>query len=95
MNAELVTELEGPLQRATTRARMMSAVGPATAFAGVVWALVQPERITLLHPHGQGFWWLFVEPPLLVILVGLVFWLALAPGVLEDLADAEADAAAR
>ena len=26
----------------------------------------------LLHPHGQGFWWLFVEPPLLVIAVGLV-----------------------
>jgi hypothetical protein len=62
---------------------------------GVVWALIQPYRITLLHPDGQGFWWLFVEPPLLVIVVGLVFWLAVAPGVLEDLADTEADAAAR
>ena len=85
MNAELVTELEAPLQRATTRARIMSALGPATAFAGVVWALVQPYRITLLHPHGQSFWWLFVEPPLLVVAVGLFFHFVVMPGLLEDL----------
>ena len=85
MNAELVTELEAPLQRATTRARIMAALGPATALAGVVWALVQPDRITLLHPYGQGFWWLFVEPPLLVIAVGLFFHFVVVPGLLEDL----------
>ena len=85
MNAELFTELEAPLQRATTRARIMSVLGPATAFAGVVWALVQPYRITLLHPHGQGFWWLFVEPPLLVVAVGLFFHFVVMPGLLEDL----------
>ena len=89
MNAELVTELEAPLQRATTRARIMSALGPATALAGVVWALVQPYRITLLHPHGQGFWWLFVEPPLLVIAVGLFFHFVVMPGLLEDLEEEE------
>ena len=89
MNAELITELEGPLQRATTRARIMSAVGPATAFAGVVWALVQPDRITLLHPQGQGFWWLLVEPPLLVIAVGLFFQFFVVPGLLEDLEQEE------
>ena len=89
MNAELITELEGPLQRATTRARIMSAVGPATVFAGVVWALVQPDRITLLHPRGQGFWWLLVEPPLLVIAVGLFFHLFVVPGLLEDLEQEE------
>ena len=85
MNAELVTELEAPLQRATTRARVMSALGPATALAGVVWALVQPYRITLLHPHGQGFWWLFIEPPLLAVAVGLFFHFVVMPGLLEDL----------
>ena len=85
MNAELVTELEAPLQRATTRARIMTALGPATALAGVVWALVQPYRITLLNPHGQGFWWLFVEPPLLVVAVGLFFHFVVMPGLLEDL----------
>jgi ABC-type amino acid transport system permease subunit len=85
VNAELVTELEAPSQRTTTRARIMSAVGPATALAGVVWALVQPDRITLLHPRGQGFWWLLVEAPLLVIAVGLFFHFVVVPGLLEDL----------
>jgi hypothetical protein len=94
VNAELVSELEVPRRR-TWRSRAIAAVGPVTVLAGVVWALVQPERITLLHPRGQGFWWLFVEPPLLVVLVGLVFWLLVVPGVLEDLENAEGDAAAR
>lgn len=89
MNAELVTELEAPLQRATTRARIMSALGPATALAGIVWALVQPDRITLLHPHGESFWWLFVEPPLLVIAVGIFFHFVVVPGLLEDLEEEE------
>jgi len=84
VNAELVTELEVPAQR-TARARIVSALGPATALAGLIWAIVQPYRITLLHPHGEGFWWLFVEPPLLVIAVGLFFHFVVVPGLLEDL----------
>jgi ABC-type amino acid transport system permease subunit len=92
VNAELVTELEAPLQRATTRARIVSAVGPATALAGVIWALVQPYRITLLHPRGQGFWWLFVEAPLLVIAVGLFFHFVVVPGLLEDIEEQHATA---
>ena len=90
MNAELVSELDAPLQRTTTRARIMSAVGPATAFAGVIWALVQPYRITLLHPRGQGFWWLVVEAPLLVVAVGLFFHFVVVPGLLEDLQEEHA-----
>ena len=89
MNAELVTELEVPRQR-TARARFVSAVGPLTALAGVIWAIVQPYRLTILHPHGEGFWWLFVEPPLLVIAVGLFFYFAIVPGLLEDLEEARA-----
>jgi len=84
VNAELVTELEVPAQR-TARARIVSVLGPATALAGLIWAIVQPYRITLLHPHGEGFWWLFVEPPLLVIAVGLFFHFVVVPGLLEDL----------
>ena len=45
----------------------------------------QPWRVTLLHPHGQGFWWLVIEPPLLAILAGIVFAVLVAPGVIEDL----------
>jgi hypothetical protein len=71
---------------------MVSGLGPLTALAGAVWAIAQPYRITLLHPHGQGFWWLFVEPPLLVIAVGLLFYFAVLPGLLEDLDKAHATA---
>jgi len=84
VNAELVSELEVPVQR-TARARFVAALGPLTALAGVVWAILQPYRVTLLHPRGQGFWWLFVEPPLLVIAVGLLFYFFVLPGLLEDL----------
>ena len=89
MNAELVSELEVPRQR-TARARLVSALGPLTALAGVIWAIVQPYRITLLHPRGQGFWWLFVEPPLLIVAVGLLFYFVVLPGLLEDMEEAGA-----
>jgi hypothetical protein len=89
VNAELVSELEVPVQR-TARVRIVSALGPLTALAGTIWAIAQPYRLTLLHPHGQGFWWLFVEPPLLVIAVGLFFYFCVLPGVLEDLEEAHA-----
>jgi hypothetical protein len=94
VNAELVSELEVPRHR-TWRSRVIGALGPVTSLAGVLWALIQPYRVTLLHPHGQGFWWLFVEPPLLVIAVGLVFCFLVAPGVLEDLEEIEGHATAR
>jgi len=94
VNAELVTELEAPLQQTTTstRAWIVSALGPIAALGGVIWAVVQPYRVTLLHPMGQGFWWLFVEPPLLVIAVGLFFYFVITPGLLRDLAEDHATA---
>jgi hypothetical protein len=67
------------------RARLVLALGPATALGGVVWALVQPWRLTLLHPHGQGFWWLLAQPPLYVVFVGVLFRLLLAPSIVEDI----------
>jgi hypothetical protein len=92
VNAELVTELEAPSQRTSAPARIVSALGPAAALGGILWALVQPDRVTLLHPHGQGFWWLFVEPPLLVIAVGLFFHFFVVPGLLADLEEDRAAA---
>ena len=88
MNAELVTELERPRQRVTARARIVSSLGPLTVLAGVVLAIVQPYRLTLLHPRGESFWWLVAEPQLLVIAVGLLFHFVVLPGLLEDLEDA-------
>jgi hypothetical protein len=91
MDTQLVRELPRARARHDRRAAAVSLLGPATVAAGVVWALLQPYRITLLHPHGQGFWWLVVEPPLLVMLAGIVFALVVAPGLIEDL-EAEGDA---
>ena len=87
--SQLVREIPREGSRTSTRAFVVSALGPLTVVGGAVWAILQPWRITLLHPHGQGFWWLVVEPPLLVVAVGLVFALAIAPGLLEDLREAE------
>jgi hypothetical protein len=66
------------------RARIVLALGPATVLGGIVWALVQPWRLTILHPFDQGFWWLVSEPPLYVVLVGLVFRIVVAPALAED-----------
>jgi hypothetical protein len=75
------------------RARAIGLLGPVTVLAGVVWAIVQPYRLTLLHPYHQGFWWLVIEPPLLVAGAGLFFALAIARPLIADLE--EDDAAAR
>jgi hypothetical protein len=66
------------------RARIVLALGPATVLGGIVWALVQPWRLTILHPFHQGFWWLVSESPLYVVLVGLVFRIVVAPALAED-----------
>jgi hypothetical protein len=84
VNAELVSELEVPVRR-SARVGVVRTLGPLTVTGGVVWALLQPYRLTLLHPRGESFWWLAVQPPLLVIAVGLLFHFVVVPGLLEDL----------
>jgi hypothetical protein len=88
MSTQLFTERVATLRR-SVRARAIASLGPLTMFGGVVWAFLQPHRITVLHPHDQGFWWLFVQPPLLAVAVGIVFALFVAPGLIEDLEDEE------
>jgi hypothetical protein len=89
VSADLAHDLQAKTKERTAplvlRARLVLALGPATSLAGVVWALVQPWRLTLLHPHGQGIWWLLGQPPLYVVLVGALFRVLLAPGIVEDL----------
>jgi hypothetical protein len=61
-------------------------IGPLTILAGVVWAVAQPYRITLLDPDAKtGFYDYLIQPPLLVIVVGIVYAVLLAPGLVEDL----------
>jgi hypothetical protein len=88
LNTHIATARAGA--RRTFRSAAINLIGPATMLAGVAWAFLQPYRLTILHPHGQGFWWLFAEPPVLVIAVGLFFYFAVAPGLLEDLEEAHA-----
>jgi hypothetical protein len=80
---DLQSTIEVPATR-TLRARVVLALGPVAAVAGTAWAVVQPWRLTLLHPHGQGFWWLLSEPPLYVVLVGVLFRVLIAPGLADD-----------
>jgi hypothetical protein len=60
-------------------------LGPVTILGGVVWAIFQPYRIVFLDPAGKGFYDYVFQPPLLVIGVGLVFALVIAPGLIDDL----------
>ena len=83
MNTTYVTEAAA--HRRDVRAQAVSLLGPVVSAAGIVWAILQPYRITLLHPRGQGFWWLVIEPPLLVIVAGLVFALLVARPLIADL----------
>lgn len=64
-------------------------MGPLTIIAGLVWAVAQPYRLTILHPHGQGFWWLLSEPPLFVVVAGLAFHWFVARGLVRDLTETE------
>jgi hypothetical protein len=87
MSTQLVRELPADRPYASSRARAISLLGPSTVVAGIVWAIIQPYRLTLLHPRGQGFWWLVIEPPLLVAFAGVVFAVFVARPLLEDLED--------
>ena len=82
MNTTFVSEAA---QQHDIRAHTISLLGPLVSAAGIVWAILQPARITLLHPRGQGFWWLVVEPPLLLVAAGIVFTLVVARPLLADL----------
>jgi hypothetical protein len=86
MSADIAHDLQ-PIEETATRtlrARVVLALGPLASLAGLGWAVAQPWRLTLLHPHGQGFWWLVSEPPLYVVLVGVLFRLLIAPGLADD-----------
>jgi hypothetical protein len=89
MDAELVRQRARARTRHSWRHTSVSALGPLTALAGLVWALVQPYRITLLDPDKHSFWYLAVQPPLLVILVALIFHFWVVPGLLADLEEVE------
>jgi hypothetical protein len=85
METPIVRHIPATAADRATRARVVSLVGPATVAAGLIWGILQPYRLTVLHPRGQGLWWLVLEPPLLVAAVGVLFALVVARPLLSDL----------
>ena len=90
MSSEIVgvfddTSHRDVVARRSLRALAVESLGPLTILGGIVWAIFQPYRIVFLHRGGKGLYDYLVQPPLLVIGVGLLFALAIAPGILEDL----------
>jgi hypothetical protein len=85
MESELVGTLEERSARRSLRVLAIEVLGPLTMLAGVIWAIAQPYRLAILHPHGKGFYDWIAQPPLLVIAVGVFFAAAIAPGLVEDL----------
>lgn len=91
---EIVSSLErergeARTERKTPRLLAVEAIGPLTIVAGVVWAIVQPYRIVFIHREDKGFYDYLVQPPLLVVFVGLLFALLIAPGLAEDLRETD------
>lgn len=85
MSTEYVSQFEERVARRTPRMVAIEALGPLTMLAGVVWAIAQPYRVALFHPAGKGFYDWLVEPPLLVVAVGILFAAVIAPGIIDDL----------
>jgi hypothetical protein len=97
MSSELVGQLErGAARRRTTRRPLrelaIESLGPVTILGGLVWAVAQPYRIAFLDPEGKGFYDFLAQPPLLVVVVGLLFAIGVAPGLLQDLREGARDA---
>jgi hypothetical protein len=85
VETQLVREQPAEQVYTSTRARIVALLGPLTVVAGIIWAIVQPYRLTLLHPHHQGFWWLAIEAPLLVVVGGILFAVLVARQLVADL----------
>ena len=89
MNTEYVSQLKESVARRTPRMVAVEALGPLTMLGGVVWAIAQPYRVALFHPAGKGLYDWLVEPPLLVVAIGLLFAAVIVPGIIEDLRSEE------
>jgi ABC-type amino acid transport system permease subunit len=85
VETQLVREQPADQVYTSTRARIVALLGPLTVVAGIIWAIIQPSRLTLLHPYHQGFWWLVIETPLLVVLSGIAFAVFVARPLVAEL----------
>jgi hypothetical protein len=94
VSSEIVGPLEGSrkqveVERRSARVLAIEFLGPLTILGGVVWAIFQPYRIVFFDPAGKGLYDYLFQGPLLVVGVGLIFMLAIAPGLIDDLRSAD------
>jgi hypothetical protein len=83
---------EQGVARRPWRALAVQLLGPLTMLAGLVWGVAQPYRILILDRNRGGDLYDYVfQGPVLVILVGLVFTVLVAPGLVSDLATRKDD----
>jgi hypothetical protein len=100
VNSEIATSIPREdarpgASRRPWRTLAVQLLGPLTILGGLVWAVAQPYRIVFLDRDGQGLYDYLFQPPLLVVLVGIVFAVLIAPGLVEDLeAEEQLDPAA-
>jgi hypothetical protein len=88
VSSQVATRVSGRaarIRKVSRRSFAVQLLGPLTMAIGLLWALVQPHRIAFVHTEGKGVYDYLVQPPLLVVLVGLVFAVLVAPGLVEDL----------
>jgi hypothetical protein len=93
MEYHVATQAAAVASRQGIRVRIISLLGPLVVVGGLVWAVIQPYRLTILHPYHQGFWWLAIEPPLLAIAAGVFFSVVVARPLLDDLMEGRRAAA--
>ena len=85
METPLVRHISATDVAQSRRMQAIALLGPATVACGLIWGILQPHRLTILHPRGESFWWLLLEPPLLVAAAGVIFALVVAKPLLADL----------
>jgi hypothetical protein len=85
VSSEVVTGIPERAAHRPGRTLAIQLLGPVTILGGIVWAIAQPYRIVFLHPHGKGLYDYIAQPPLLVVFVGAMFALLIAPGLVHDL----------
>lgn len=84
MEVELVAERSAAARR-LGRATAVQLLGPVTALAGIVWAVAQPYRLTIIDRAGHDLWDHLAQAPLLVVLVGLIFHVAVSRPLAREL----------
>ena len=54
MDSSYTHDVAAGRTRSSVRAQVVLMLGPVTVAAGLIWAFLQPDRLTLLHPRARA-----------------------------------------